>query len=491
MTISTQHSADVKNPYGKSYQWPNSLYQELAQIGDCSFLTHVVGYIVAATRKQKHNDEFKGLEIDNRGNASKPPKTTTKSLRRNFTPSEIKHLILINMPLLQQHFSDIDVDGSTCACACACACACTCTPQLSLALQRLDELEKKPIDATNPRAGFRPYTFEELEDRLCQHKGISYGVVRDRHHKRITLVFRGRTSPPMENNNNNQRFGAAFKAVPLPNVLKGKLRLDNDDDDVTSSIGLHSYFYEALFNKPSDDHDGKITTHTRTRTIFDQIRQDVKGILKKCPGYKLYTTGHSSYGAGLSTIASFFLSLDRDIPKPITCINFASPRVGTRSFLKACQFLESTCQLRMVRVANADDYDNDNDNDDPIATIPLPEDYAHAGLQITLYNNTKSSTSNVVGGAAPAPAAARVRVRAPDFHYPILTSDNNSMMTSSLNSNDSDCLEYRERLDMPVAKEFLEKYDLARLYQDEDLVGFELIPLGVKFAIPTATTFGA
>lgn len=48
-----------------------------------------------------------------------------------------------------------------------------------------------------------------------------------------------------------------------------------------------------------------------------------------------------------------------------------------------------------------------------------------------------------------------------------------------------DHIDYRERLELPLAKEFLEKYDLISLYQNPDIVGFELVPLGVRFTSDT------
>jgi len=45
--------------------------------------------------------------------------------------------------------------------------------------------------------------------------------------------------------------------------------------------------------------------------------------------------------------------------------------------------------------------------------------------------------------------------------------------------------DYRERLDLPVAKHFLEKFNLIPLYQDEEMVGFSLRPLRVRFTSDT------
>lgn len=448
MNIASNHSVDVQNPYGKTYQWPSSLYDELSQVGHCLDLTNLFGFIVAATHKAKESKtEFKGLEIDEDGNAKKPKKSTTNALRRIFTPSEIKRLIKENLPFMKENFAHEALVDS----------------QLSHTLQFLDRLEAAPADATNLRPGFRPYTLESA-DNQSQQKEIYYSFIRDRHHKRITLVIKG-INDVLECTSPKNIFSATVKMVPLPEVLKRRLekdqRINSGDNWDENSIGLHSLFYDILF-KNSGTGEKK---NSKCMTLFDQIRKDVKKVLKAFPGYKVYVTGGHLLGAGLSTLVVFFLSLDKDIPKPITCINFSSPRVGTESFFKAFRFLESTCQLRMVRAVKEENV---------ISNLPMVN-YTHVGVQVVLKQNYP-----------------------PDLSYPLLERDSKNCFKISFQKSSiarlkskNDHLHCTQLLDLPVAKEFLEKYDLISIYQDEDLVGFQLVPLGVKFAIPAATTFGA
>jgi hypothetical protein len=89
-------------------------------------------------------------------------------------------------------------------------------------------------------------------------------------------------------------------------------------------------------------------------TKKDQILKAVRDLLAKYPGYKVYVTGHS-LGAGLSTIAAYYLSVEDDIPKPVTCLNCASPRVGDGNFLEAIEHLEQSSKLRHLRVAIEND----------------------------------------------------------------------------------------------------------------------------------------
>jgi hypothetical protein len=60
-------------------------------------------------------------------------------------------------------------------------------------------------------------------------------------------------------------------------------------------------------------------------------------------------TGHS-LGAALSSLVAFYLACEDDIPKPVTCLNFASPRIGDSGFRDAVRSLEQRKALRMLRV---------------------------------------------------------------------------------------------------------------------------------------------
>ena len=103
---------------------------------------------------------------------------------------------------------------------------------------------------------------------------------------------------------------------------------------------------------------------------------DAKAILAKYPDHKLYVTGHS-LGAALSTICAFYLACEGDdaIPKPVTCVNFASPRAGGWKFAHAVHYLEKNKQLRMLRSVNENDI---------VTTMPSTG-YYHVGHQVTCY----------------------------------------------------------------------------------------------------------
>jgi Predicted lipase len=376
--LSSIHSADDRNPYGRTFVWPNSLYQEISQLADISFIMYVFAYLSAAAKKaRKMGVIFHGLEVDENSHSAKKPNMKSSSLERNFTPDEIHQLIADNLEFLQEHFAGFGFEE----------------PRLSATYKSLERLNQPGVEspgevpASSPvgstvggserslassasttarsKASTRPwraYTIEEFEDKF-QSEELVYSLVKDSYHKRITLVFRGSESHlGAAGTNWTTNLNIKVKNADVPQIISGNI--------ADESVGLHEGYYNYIFNKTVD------TTDDENFTKYDQIKDDVMGLLKKFPGYKLYVTGHS-LGAGLATVAAFYLACEKDLPKPVSCINFASPRVGTRSFLNACQYLEKTCQLRILRVVN------DNDT---VAVVPLGE-YVHAGFQVTLYKD--------------------------------------------------------------------------------------------------------
>ena len=186
-------------------------------------------------------------------------------------------------------------------------------------------------------------------------------------------------------------------------------------------------------------------TDSPEKRKFDEILEAIKPLVEAHPTYVLYVTGHSLGGA-LSTIVSFYLACDESIPKPVTCINFASPRVGNHSFLEASTALEKCQSLRFLRVVN---------EKDSIAFMPTFQ-YYHAGFQIRLYEDT----------AVP-----------PEVTYPKLNDSiaskwsrtwNNSLFASFNFSYDHG--DYREQVE--VNQTALQKLDLNLLYSDPEITGY-------------------
>jgi predicted lipase len=173
---------------------------------------------------------------------------------------------------------------------------------------------------------------EEFDDRH-QTQDLVYGVTKDDIQKRITLVFRGTENKLARKANWLHNLSIAKKDYEVPDAVK----------HIVDRLRLHSGFGNYMFDTTHDDDDDEDFRK------YDEIVEDVKLLLKEHPDYKIYVTGHS-LGAALSTVAAFYLTCDPDIPKPVTLLNFASPRVGGKNFLEATRYLEKKRWLRILRV---------------------------------------------------------------------------------------------------------------------------------------------
>lgn len=160
-----------------------------------------------------------------------------------------------------------------------------------------------------------------------------YGITKDDVNKRIALVFRGTDNnlAALTNWTTNAR---AYKVKSeVPDLIK----------DVVNDLWIHGGFHAYVFDETKDETDAPGFRK------FDEIMQDLLPLVKANPGYKVYTTGHS-LGAALSTLIAFYLACDPEMPKPVTNLCFASPRVGNNDFLDASRWLEEKGYLRNCRV---------------------------------------------------------------------------------------------------------------------------------------------
>jgi hypothetical protein len=207
------------------------------------------------------------------------------------------------------------------------------------------------------------------------------------------------------------------------------------------------FFYYHFILLPDYMNNKTFTTEdTPETTKKDQILKSVRDLVAKYPGYKVYVTGHS-LGAGLSTIAAYYLSVEDDIPKPVTCLNFASPRVGDGNFLEAIEHLEKYSKLRHLRVAN---------EHDSITVMPT-FGFTHVGMMVKLHE--AASRSPEFSYAKSDESWGGWFGRAVDMSWP-----------ASFNVK-YDHGEYRERVD--THKETLEKYHLNKMYKNPKLAGFD------------------
>eukprot|EP00956_Cyclotella_meneghiniana_P026445 scaffold57154_cov41-Cyclotella_meneghiniana.AAC.1 len=170
-----------------------------------------------------------------------------------------------------------------------------------------------------------------------------YGVLKDKNKKRVIVVFRGSTDLSTRDWQTN--FSAQLEGMKTPKLLQDKLV-----GRLKQRVLVHRGFYNYIFNNQM----------ANGNQAYDRILDDIKPFVEE--GYKIYVTGHS-LGAALSSLLAFKLAgSDKSwIPKPITCISYASPFVGTDGFRTAFSLLEKMGLIRYLRVTT---------DGDTVPTIP-------------------------------------------------------------------------------------------------------------------------
>jgi len=404
--------------YGDDYAWPSTLYREMSDLAGVAFLCYDFAYIVDAARNaKKDGKDFVGINVD-----LDADKSVTKSgvsdavLSRSFTPVEVKKVIEDNIDILVKYdkkkFKGKKLQGI------------------------YDSLNK--LEAKAAASGIdRPLALEEFDD-LYQTSECVYGVVRDSIKKRIIVVFRGTENKLAFGSNWITNASVAHTDGELPDCLKGKVDGDR--------LEFHYGFYDSLFSKTAEKGDAVGTRK------YDQVMSDVKSVLAKYPDYKVYLTGHS-LGAALSSVAAFYFACNDDLPKPISCINFASPRFGDWSVFQGVQHLEQTKKLRVLRTINENDL---------VTAIPS-WGYWHSGWQVNLFK----------------PGRWWNKKPRPDIEYlsPLESAWTrygktwtNSILTNFNLSYDHG--DYISRIE--EAKDYLEETSLNELYMDEKKLGYKL-----------------
>eukprot|EP00548_Thalassiothrix_antarctica_P001264 CAMPEP_0194141970 /NCGR_PEP_ID=MMETSP0152-20130528/11308_1 /TAXON_ID=1049557 /ORGANISM="Thalassiothrix antarctica, Strain L6-D1" /LENGTH=403 /DNA_ID=CAMNT_0038840763 /DNA_START=93 /DNA_END=1304 /DNA_ORIENTATION=- len=332
-SIYTNQNLTGESPEKVEYRWPPDLYTEAVDMASISFLIYEFGLLIDIARKENGLIGLSDFKNDTDGE------------RRSFSPEEVLDLVQNNIETLRKRYPKKFKEGQ--------------------ALTNLQNL----IEKANQSDLERPLTLQEFDDNYQRHEMV-YGITKDDINKRISVVFRG-----TENK-------LAFKTNWLSNVDLRKVTADLPQalEGVVHKIHLHSGFYNYIFSKTMDEKDDP------TNRKYDVILKDCKILLEQNPGYKLYVTGHS-LGAALSTIFAFYVACDEDIPKPVTCINFASPRVGSKNFRTATQWLEKRKMLRLLRFVN---------QNDSITTVPFFK-YHHVGIGVRLYGSEEEPTIKYTG----------------------------------------------------------------------------------------------
>lgn len=197
-------------------------------------------------------------------------------------------------------------------------------------------------------------------------KELVYSITVDHYRKRIRVAFRGSTTVT------DWAHDADIRMEMMANPLH-KIEHETGTPHTirqSSKIGLHAGFRKYLFSLTEEKVDNEavprspiIESILPAKVIkkgvhckYDCILRHVKTQLALFPDYQIQCTGHSLGGA-LCTLLAFCLACELEsIPNgPITCISYASPRVGNGNFGRAFHELERRGRLRNLRVANAED----------------------------------------------------------------------------------------------------------------------------------------
>lgn len=211
--------------------------------------------------------------------------------------------------------------------------------------------------------------FLETFSSIDQATQCVYGVWKDTDKKRVVVVFRGSTDLSTRDWQTN--FSAQMAEMRTPKLLVDKLQ-----GKLKDRVLVHRGFYNYIFNNKKADGDQR----------FDMILDDIKPFVED--GYKIYVTGHSLGGA-LSSLLAFKLAGSNKswIPKPISCISFASPFNGTAGFQKAFTQLEKMGLIRYLRITN----DNDVVPTIPPFSLGLRRRLMkHVGINLRLKDNSFS-----------------------------------------------------------------------------------------------------
>jgi predicted lipase len=193
------------------------------------------------------------------------------------------------------------------------------------ALQSLHEryeMTEEGVEISFQRAELVAYGDEKSEEELVYAIGV------DLRRKRVTVAFRGSVTQK------DFMTDATIAMTDMPNPLAS-----NPDQEGT--IKIHGGFYDYLLKQKNE------------KSKFTEITEYLLPILEQHPDFKLYVTGHSLGGA-LACLFAFQIASGAEIqvPKPVTCVSVASPKVGNEGFRLAFQLLEEEGLLRHLRIAN-------------------------------------------------------------------------------------------------------------------------------------------
>ncbi|KAL7544784.1 hypothetical protein ACHAWF_008145, partial [Thalassiosira exigua] len=194
---------------------------------------------------------------------------------------------------------------------------------------------------------------------------VVYGICCSRRHRRVTVVFRGTTTP----HNWLMNMKCAMTDHPNPIAENYPCRSER--------LGLHTGFALYMLRRRRDDGS------TKLEEILAAV-ESVGRALAPDGEYELSVAGHSLGGA-LATIFSFYAAASdlHSRAKTVRVFTFAAPCVGCHRFVDAFKHLERSGRLRLARFSNAHDI---------VPTVPFlsingyeVRRYRHVGMHVRLH----------------------------------------------------------------------------------------------------------
>ena len=184
-------------------------------------------------------------------------------------------------------------------------------------LGEVSEQFRRLVEATGNN---RVFELLHVEDQVAGKFGGPVYVNSINHAtKRITIGFRGSVT--------TKDFLCDWKTAlaKIANPLAGEQR--SGGDFIHVHHGFKEYLYDPVVE--TENEEGVL----EKQPLIAHMLSRVAKLFEEYPDYHLYTTGHSLGGA-LATLFEMEAGASKDprIKKPVTCITFASPRVGNLSF---------------------------------------------------------------------------------------------------------------------------------------------------------------
>ena len=324
--LAHEPAASITNPL--QYQW-DSLYDDALNMIQASYVSYPLTFLLREAKKGNLQSSDRILE--------KLWAISDGDLSTYIIAEDILDIANNNKDYIREAYGgDFDVDFGW--------------------LKSFEHFAKKTRDAGDPEA----ISMLEFDDHE-EHSRLVYGIALNKLRKRITLIFRGTYSEGTADWRRNMQYDPC--KVILPQHLLEMSR------DASNYCSLHRGFYEYMF--ANKDRSEKYQLER-----YEEIRDNVLGVLKDYPDYRLYITGHS-LGGSLALLAAFHVACSDSplVPQPVTCVSVGSPCIGDQRFLNAFRMLERSGKIRYLRISNSND---------PIAQLPPFSWYRHVGLNLRL-----------------------------------------------------------------------------------------------------------